>query len=59
MRRSVPNIFVWMIFSISDSGVSANGTGISWDAPTLFTAYENCKYGGKGLTEDTDIEGFC
>jgi len=42
VRRSVPNIFVWMIFSISDSGVSANGTGISWDAPTLFTARQRC-----------------
>jgi hypothetical protein len=39
VRRSVPNILVWMIFSISDNGVSANGTGISWDAPTLFTAH--------------------
>jgi len=48
VRRSVPNIFVWMIFSISDSGVSANGTGISWDAPTLFTAHQHYQTGGMG-----------
>lgn len=35
-------MFVWMIFSISERGVSANGTGISWDAPTLFTICQPC-----------------
>jgi len=29
VRRRVPNILVWMIFSISAVGVSAKGTGIS------------------------------
>ena len=37
-----------MIFSISDSGVSANGTGISWDAPTLFTAHQHYQTEGRG-----------
>jgi hypothetical protein len=41
-------MFVWMIFSISDNGVSANGTGISWDAPTLFTAHQHYQTEGRG-----------
>jgi hypothetical protein len=55
VRRSVPKMFVWMIFSISDNGVSANGTGISWDAPTLFTDHQHCKPVSRSSGLETSI----
>lgn len=50
VRPSVPTILVCMMLSISARGVSANGTGISWEAPTLFTKGQNSSVQSANLT---------